>query len=156
MIRLRKQGLSETSSTCSGIRTLLDGSGGAPLVSVMQPAQHRYRDDPARLRRLDRSGLRRILLQCQVNAVAMIIVHEPEARSLPLLHLRKKDCSETGADQGAYIGQEQAPGALVVLIFPVLTLTISRKFSHCNKPLLLFVCFTGDCPNENLCPPVNA
>src|SRR5262249_34635595 len=72
MIRLRKQGLSETSSTCSGIRTLLDGSGGAPLVSVMQPAQLRYRDDPARLRRLDRSGLRSILLQCQVNAVPMI------------------------------------------------------------------------------------
>jgi hypothetical protein len=59
-----------------GYRRSLDGSGGAPLVSVMQHAQHRYRDDPARLRRLDRSGLRSILLQCQVNAVAMIIVHE--------------------------------------------------------------------------------
>ena len=29
---------------------------GAPLVSVMQPAQHRYRYDPARLWRLDRIG----------------------------------------------------------------------------------------------------
>ena len=34
----------------------------APLVSVMQPAQHRRRDDPARLRRLDRSGLGSILI----------------------------------------------------------------------------------------------
>ena len=49
---------------------------GAPLVSVMQPAQHRYRYDPARLRRLDRSGLRSIFLQCQVNAVLMVILHE--------------------------------------------------------------------------------
>jgi hypothetical protein len=53
---------------------MLDLSG-APLVSVMQPAQHRNRDDP-RLRPLDRSGLRSIFLQCQVNAVPMIIVHE--------------------------------------------------------------------------------
>ena len=30
---------------------------GAPLVSVMQPAQHRYRDDPSRLWRLDPPGL---------------------------------------------------------------------------------------------------
>src|SRR5262245_38334240 len=50
--------------------------GGAQLVSVMQPAQHRYRDDPARLRRLDRSGLRSIFLQCQVNAVLMVVFHE--------------------------------------------------------------------------------
>src|SRR6516162_11707666 len=49
---------------------------GAPLVSVMQPAQHWYRYDPARLRRLDRSGLRSIFLQCQVNAVLMVIFHE--------------------------------------------------------------------------------
>src|SRR5262252_4423241 len=49
---------------------------GAPLVSVMQPAQHWYRYDPARLWRLDRSGLRSIFLQCQVNAVLMVIIHE--------------------------------------------------------------------------------
>src|SRR5262249_13576679 len=30
----------------------------------------------------------------------------------------KENCSETGSDQGAYIGQEQAPGGLFVLIFP--------------------------------------
>jgi len=36
---------------------LLDGSSSAPLVSVMQPAQHRDRDNPARLRRLDRPGV---------------------------------------------------------------------------------------------------
>jgi hypothetical protein len=49
---------------------------GAPLVSVMQPAQHRYRYDPARFRRLDRSRLRSIFLQCPVNAVLMVIFHE--------------------------------------------------------------------------------
>ena len=49
---------------------------GAALVSMMQPAQHWCRDDPARLRRLDRPGLRGIFLQCQVNAVPMIIFHE--------------------------------------------------------------------------------
>src|SRR6516225_11869534 len=76
MIGHHKHGLTGTTSTCSGIRTLLDYSGGAPLVSVMQPAQHRYRDDPAKLQRLDRSGLRSIFLQCQVDTVPMIIVHE--------------------------------------------------------------------------------
>src|SRR4051794_28700148 len=42
----------------------------------MQAAQHRYRDDPARLRWLDRAGLRSIFLQCQVNAISMIILHK--------------------------------------------------------------------------------
>ena len=49
---------------------------GAPLVSMMQPAQHRYRHDPSTLGRLDRSPLRSIFFQRQVNAVPMIIVHE--------------------------------------------------------------------------------
>ena len=43
---------------------------------MMQPAYHRYRHDPATLRRLNRSGLRSIFRQRQVNAVPMIIVHE--------------------------------------------------------------------------------
>jgi hypothetical protein len=55
---------------------LLDCSGGAPLVSVMQPAQQRYRDDPAKPRRLDPSGLRGIFFQCQMNAASMIIFQE--------------------------------------------------------------------------------
>src|SRR5215472_14399177 len=73
MIGHHKHGLSGTTSTCSSIRTLLDYSGGAPLVSVMQPAQHR---NPAKLWRLNRSVLRTIFVQCQVNAVPMIIVYE--------------------------------------------------------------------------------
>ena len=61
-IRSLQTRLSGTSSSCGGIQPLLDCSGSAPLVSVMQPAQHRYRDNPARLRRLDPSGLRSILI----------------------------------------------------------------------------------------------
>src|SRR5215472_5310607 len=38
MIGHHKHGLSGTTSTCSSIRMLLDYSGGAPFVSVMQPA----------------------------------------------------------------------------------------------------------------------
>jgi len=52
---------------------LLEGSSSVPLVSVMQPAQHWYGDNPARLRRLDRPRLRSIFVQSQVNAVAVII-----------------------------------------------------------------------------------
>src|SRR5215510_14220676 len=66
------------------------------------------------------------------------------ARSLSLLHLPPKDGSETGADQGAYMDKDSPPVWLVVLIFPVFRPPIPRKFSHCNKPLLLFVCFTGE------------
>src|SRR5262249_6200162 len=74
------------------------------------------------------------------------------ARSLSLLHLPPKDGSETGADQGSgmdlifeYLGQRASPPRwLVVLIFPVFRPPIPRKFSHCNKPLLLFVCLTGE------------
>ena len=42
----------------------------------MQPAQQRYRDDPAKPRRLDPSGLRGIFFQCQMNAASMIIFQE--------------------------------------------------------------------------------
>ena len=49
---------------------------GTPLVSMMQPAEHRYRHNPSTLRRLDQSRLRSIFLQRQVNAVPMIIAHE--------------------------------------------------------------------------------
>src|SRR5215472_5089349 len=49
---------------------------GAPFVSMMQPTQDRDRHDPATLWRLDRSGLRTIFLQRQVNSVPMIIIHE--------------------------------------------------------------------------------
>ena len=58
------------------IRKLLDRSGGAPFVAMMQPAQHRYRGDPPRRRRLNRSRGRHVLLQCQVNAASMIILDE--------------------------------------------------------------------------------
>src|SRR5208283_4783246 len=64
------------STAVFAIRKLLDRSGGAPLVAMMQPAQHRYRGDPPRRRRLNRSRGRRVLLQCQVNAVSMIIFDE--------------------------------------------------------------------------------
>ena len=53
LIRQGKSGLSE--QHLLEHRRLLTRSGGAPLVAVMQPAQHRNRDNPARLRRLDRS-----------------------------------------------------------------------------------------------------
>ena len=42
----------------------------------MKAAQHRYRDDPARLRRLDPPGLRSIFFQCQMYAAPMIIFQE--------------------------------------------------------------------------------
>ena len=45
----------------------------SPSVTMMQPAQHRNRDDPARLRRLDRPWLWSVFLKCQVRAIPMII-----------------------------------------------------------------------------------
>ena len=78
----------------------------APLVSVMQPAQHRYRYDPATLRRLDRSRLRSIFLQCQVNAVLMVIFREclevPVQTSLvehdQLIQALAADCADDPLD----------------------------------------------------------
>ncbi len=65
----------------AGLSTLVprDGSSESPdlrrspSVTMMLPAQHRNRDDPARLRRLDRPWLWTVLLQCQVRAIPMII-----------------------------------------------------------------------------------
>jgi hypothetical protein len=45
----------------------------SPSVTMMQPAQHRNRYDPARLRRLDQPWLWTVFLQCQVRAIPMII-----------------------------------------------------------------------------------
>ena len=51
-------------------------SGGAPLVSMMQPAHLPNRCDPAQHRRLNRSGLWGVLLQCQMGAAPMIVINE--------------------------------------------------------------------------------
>ena len=56
-IRSLQTRLSGTSSACGGIQPLLDCSGRRAPRFGGAAAQHRYRDDPARLRRLDRSRL---------------------------------------------------------------------------------------------------
>src|SRR5215471_14620498 len=75
-VRSARRTYSEPLMTRSGASSEMRDLRGAPLVSVMQPAQHWDRYDPARLWRLDRTGLRSIFLQCQVNAVLMVIIHE--------------------------------------------------------------------------------
>src|SRR5262252_3748546 len=63
------------SSTCSGTSVVgLLTRRAARIGDAARPAP--YRDDLAKLQRLDRSGLRSIFLQCQVDTVPMIIVHE--------------------------------------------------------------------------------
>jgi hypothetical protein len=51
-------------------------SGGAPLVTMMEPAQLRNRDDPSPRWRVDRLGLRAVLLQCQMRSAPMVVVAE--------------------------------------------------------------------------------
>ena len=51
-------------------------SGGAPLITMMQPTNFRNRNDPSSVWRLDRSGFRAVFLQRQVCAAAMVIVGE--------------------------------------------------------------------------------
>src|SRR5829696_7171180 len=48
-------------------------SGGAPLITMMQPTNFRNRNDPSSVWRLDRSGFRAVFLQRQVCAAAMVI-----------------------------------------------------------------------------------
>jgi len=51
-------------------------SGGAPLITMMQPTNFRNRDDPSSVWGLDRSRLRTVFLQRQMCAAAMVIVRE--------------------------------------------------------------------------------
>ena len=50
-------------------------SGGAPLVTMVQPAHFRDRDDPSLGGRLDRPRLWAVLLQCQMRPASMIVIH---------------------------------------------------------------------------------
>jgi hypothetical protein len=58
-------------------------SGGVPLVTMVQPAHFRDREDPSHGGRLDRSGLRGVLLQCQMRATSMIVIDETLKVSAP-------------------------------------------------------------------------
>jgi hypothetical protein len=54
----------------------LVGSGGPPLVAVMQSADSRDSDDSPGRWRLDRSRLRAVLFERQVCPAAMVILNE--------------------------------------------------------------------------------
>ena len=66
-------------------------SDGAPLVTMVQPAHFRDREDPSRGGRLDRPGFRAVLLQCQMRPASNrvpgrrlpITVHFQPARPCP-------------------------------------------------------------------------
>src|SRR5918996_1897443 len=51
-------------------------SGGASLVTMVQPTHFRDRNNSSRVGRLDRPGLRAVLLQCQMRSTSMIVIDE--------------------------------------------------------------------------------
>ena len=49
---------------------------GAALVTMIESADFRHRNNPPHVRRLDRAGNRCVLLQSQVRPAPMIVVRE--------------------------------------------------------------------------------
>ena len=58
------------------MRMAVVSSDSAPLVMMMQSANFRDGDDPSGIWRLDRSGLRAVVLQRQVRRAVMVISNE--------------------------------------------------------------------------------
>jgi hypothetical protein len=58
------------------IRRKMGCSGRTPLVTMMEPTQLWNRDDQSTIWQLDWSGLRAVVLHCQMRAASMIVIDE--------------------------------------------------------------------------------